>query len=68
LAGILTGEPIVLAPQFFVPAYPIPGITSIPLSDVDCPDVELVYLPNRATRATKLLVDVALTLADEPPD
>ena len=62
IAGILTGEAIVLAPEFFVPVYPIPGIMSIPLTDVDCPAVELVYAPNRATRTTELLVDVAHTL------
>jgi len=65
IAGILAGEAIVLAPDFFVPPYPIPGITTIPLTDVDAPDIELAYLPNRATRATKLLADVARTL--QPP-
>lgn len=59
IAGILTGEVIVVSPDFFVPAYPIPGIATIPLIDVEAPNVELVYQPQHATRATKLLVKTA---------
>lgn len=59
IAGILTGEVIVISPDFFVPPYPIPGITTIPLIDIQAPNVELVYQPNHATRATKLLVETA---------
>ncbi len=55
IAGILTGEVIVVSPDFFVPAYPIPGITTIPLIDVPAPNVEFVYQPRQATRATRLL-------------
>lgn len=62
IAGILSGDVIVLAPDFFVPTYPIPGITATALVDVDCPAVELVYHRDRATRATKLLVDAAQQL------
>lgn len=62
IAGVLSGEVIVLAPDFFVPPYPIRGITSIPLIDIDCPHVELVYPRSRTTRATRLLADVAHTL------
>jgi DNA-binding transcriptional LysR family regulator len=59
IAGILTGEVIVVSPDFFVPAYPMPGIATIPLIDVEAPRVELVYQPKHATRATKLLVKTA---------
>jgi DNA-binding transcriptional LysR family regulator len=59
IAGILTGELIVICPDFFVPPYPIPGITTIPLVDVEAPNVELVYQPQHATRATQLLADYA---------
>jgi DNA-binding transcriptional LysR family regulator len=59
IAGVLTGEVIVVSPDFFVPPYPIPGITTIPLVDVEAPNVELVYQPQHATRATQLLADIA---------
>jgi DNA-binding transcriptional LysR family regulator len=59
IAGILTGEVIVICPDFFVPPYPIPGITTIPLIDVEAPDVELVYQPRRATRSAQLLAEIA---------
>lgn len=59
IASILTGEVIVISPDFFVPPYPIPGITTIPLTDVDAPNVELVYQPSRATHATRMLVELA---------
>jgi DNA-binding transcriptional LysR family regulator len=59
IAGILTGEVIVICPDFFVPPYPIPGITTIPLIDVQAPNVELVYQPQHATRATQLLAQHA---------
>jgi DNA-binding transcriptional LysR family regulator len=59
IAGILTGELIVVSPDFFVPPYPIPGVTTIPLTDVDAPNVEVVYQPQQATRATKLLAEHA---------
>jgi DNA-binding transcriptional LysR family regulator len=61
IAGVLTGEVVVVSPDFFVPPYPIPGITTIPLVDVAAPNIELVYQPSRASRATQLLVDVART-------
>jgi DNA-binding transcriptional LysR family regulator len=59
IAGILTGEVIVISPGFFVPPYPIPGITTIPLIDVEAPNVELVYQPQRATRSAQLLAEIA---------
>jgi DNA-binding transcriptional LysR family regulator len=59
IAGILTGELIVISPDFFVPPYPIPGITTIPLVDVEAPNVELVYQPQHATRSTQLLAELA---------
>ena len=62
LAGVLSGEVVVVAPSFFVPPVPIPGATAIPLVDVEAPDVELVYLRGRATRAARQLAAVARTL------
>lgn len=60
IAGVLTGEVVVVSPDFFVPPYPIPGITAIPLVDVAAPNIELVYQPSRASRATQLLAGIAL--------
>ncbi len=62
LAGVLSGEVIVVAPTFFIPPIPIPGVRTILLVDVEAPAVELVYLGETATRATKQLAAVARTL------
>ena len=35
------------------------AVATIPLIDVPAPDIELVYQPSRATRATRMLVDLA---------
>ena len=43
-------EVIVVAPTFFIPPIPIPGVVAIPLVDVDAPAVELVYLRDTAMR------------------
>ena len=68
LAGVLSGEVIVVAPTFFIPPTPIPGVRTIPLLDVPSPDVELVYLRDRAARPTRQLADVTRTLGPvEPP-
>jgi DNA-binding transcriptional LysR family regulator len=62
LAGVLSGEVIVIAPAFFMSPTPIPGVRAIPLLDVDPFDVELVYLRDRAASATRQLAAVARTL------
>lgn len=71
LAGVLSGEVVVVSPTFFIPPTPIPGVSTIPLVDVEAPDVELVYLRGRATRAVEQLAAVARTLharvAEDPP-
>ena len=66
LAGVLTGEVIVVAPAFFVLDTPIPGVSAIPLVDVNAPDVELVHLRNHTTPATEQLVAVSRTLQLKP--
>ncbi|MGH2891878.1 MAG: LysR family transcriptional regulator, partial [Solirubrobacteraceae bacterium] len=67
LAGVLSGEVVVIAPAFFIPPTPIPGVRAIPLRDVDPIAVELVYLRDRAARPTRQLADVARTLAPVEP-
>lgn len=66
IAGVLSGEVIVVAPTFFIPPIPIPGARAIPLVDVEAPEVELVYLRATATRATKMLAAIARTLRPRP--
>lgn len=71
-AGVLSGEVVVVSPTFFIPPTPIPGVSTIPLVDVEAPDVELVYLHGRATRTVEQLAAVARTLqgrvVSDPPD
>jgi DNA-binding transcriptional LysR family regulator len=66
LAGVLSGEVIVVAPTFFVLDTPIPGVTAIPLVDVNPLPIEVVHLRNRPTRATVRLAAVARTLQPQP--
>jgi DNA-binding transcriptional LysR family regulator len=66
LAGVMSGEVIVVSPTFFIPPIPIPGVVAIPLVDVDAPAVELVYLRDTATRAIRQLAAVARTLQPHP--
>lgn len=66
LAGVLSGEVIVVSPTFFIPPVPIPGVRAIPLVDIEAPDVELVYLRKMATRATEQLAATARTLQPQP--
>jgi DNA-binding transcriptional LysR family regulator len=68
LAAVMSGEVIVIAPAFFIPPTPIPGVSAIPLLDVGPLAVELVYLRDRAARATRQLAEVARNLSPvEPP-
>ncbi len=62
LAGVLSGEVIVVAPAFFVLDTPIPGVSAIPIVDVNAVAVELVHLRHRATLATARLAAVARTV------
>jgi DNA-binding transcriptional LysR family regulator len=66
LAGVLSGEVIVVSPAFFVLDTPIPGVSAIPLVDVNAPAVELVHLRNHTTPATEQLVAVSRTLQLKP--
>jgi DNA-binding transcriptional LysR family regulator len=67
LAAVLSGEVIVIAPAFFNSPTPIPGVSAIPLVDVDPLAVELVYLRDRVTSAVMQLAAVARTLAPVDP-
>lgn len=68
LAAVLSGEVVVIAPEFFIPPTPIPGVAAIRLLDIDPIAVELVYLRDRAARATRQLAAVARSLTPlEPP-
>ena len=68
LAAVMSGEVIVIAPAFLIPPTPLPGVAAIPLLDIDPIAVELVYLRDRAARATRQLAAVARSLTPcEPP-
>jgi DNA-binding transcriptional LysR family regulator len=62
LAAVLSGEVVVVAPALFVLATPIPGVSAIPLIDVEAPNIELVHLRNGPTRATRQLAALARAL------
>jgi DNA-binding transcriptional LysR family regulator len=65
LAGVLSGEVIVVTPTFFAPLIAVSGVRAVPLVDVDAPDVELVYLRGRKTHAITQMAGVARTLRAE---